>query len=52
MSASDASLVSFLQSELLVLSSEIKKKHPNIKEVRLRTVSCNVADPCVSCIVD
>ena len=32
---SDASLVSFLQSELLLLSNEIKKKYPEIKEVRV-----------------
>ena len=30
---SDASLVNFLQSELLLLSNEIKKKYPEIKEV-------------------
>ncbi len=30
---SDASLVSYLQSELLLLSNEIKKKYPEIKEV-------------------
>lgn len=35
MSSSDASLVSFLQSELLLLSNEIKKKYPEIKEVLL-----------------
>lgn len=32
---SDASLVSFLQSELLLLSNEIKKKYPEIKEVKI-----------------
>jgi hypothetical protein len=36
-----ASLVSFLQSELLVLSNEIKRKHPPIKEV------CNEWRGCV-----
>lgn len=30
---SDASFVNFLQSELLLLSNEIKKKYPEIKEV-------------------
>lgn len=32
---SDASLVNFLQSELLLLSNEIKKKYPEIKEVKI-----------------
>ena len=31
--ATATALISFLQSELLILSNEVKKKHPAIKEV-------------------